>query len=145
MKKSEVLFLFVNLSIFINFIKFQFFFFKFQNSKINNFAFVLYCLYDQKSYIKQLICSICCYYVPVFFSFVIYHRVCNKSNTTGATCGAGTAYTSGAPEFIPDFQWGSRARSLVFCLMFCRPLFVPFLLVIVGGGGVVCPSSIYAF
>jgi hypothetical protein len=30
-----------------------------------------------------------------------YHRVCDKSNTTGTTCGAGTAYLSGAHEFIP--------------------------------------------
>jgi len=30
-----------------------------------------------------------------------YHRVCNKSITTDATCGAGTAYPSGTPEFIP--------------------------------------------
>ena len=26
---------------------------------------------------------------------------CNKSNTKGATSGAGTAYPSGAPEFTP--------------------------------------------
>ena len=32
-----------------------------------------------------------------------YHRVCNKSSTTGATCGAETAYTSGAHEFAPSF------------------------------------------
>jgi len=32
--------------------------------------------------------------------FKTYHRVCNESNTTGATCGAGTAYPSGAHEFI---------------------------------------------
>ena len=32
-------------------------------------------------------------------SFVIYHRVCNKSNTTGATSGTGTAFPSEAPEF----------------------------------------------
>ena len=30
-----------------------------------------------------------------------YHRVCNKSNTTGATCRAGTTYPSEAPEFNP--------------------------------------------
>jgi len=28
---------------------------------------------------------------------------CHKSNTMGVTCGAGTAYTSGSPEFISDF------------------------------------------
>jgi len=32
-----------------------------------------------------------------------YHRVCNYINTTGATSGAGTAYPSRSPEFIPGF------------------------------------------
>jgi len=32
-----------------------------------------------------------------------YHRDCNKSNTTGVTCGAGTAYPSEAHEFTPGF------------------------------------------
>jgi hypothetical protein len=31
------------------------------------------------------------------------YLTCNKSNTTGATCGAGTAYPSGAPEFTSGF------------------------------------------
>jgi hypothetical protein len=30
-----------------------------------------------------------------------YHRVCNKSNTTGATCVAESAYPSGPHEFTP--------------------------------------------
>jgi hypothetical protein len=34
-------------------------------------------------------------------SFMTYHQVCNKSNTTGDTCGAGTANPSGAPELTP--------------------------------------------
>jgi len=34
---------------------------------------------------------------------VTYHRVCNKSNTTGTTSGAETAYTSGPPEFTLSF------------------------------------------
>jgi len=34
-------------------------------------------------------------------SFMTYHRVCNKINTTGVTSGAGAAYPSGAPEFTP--------------------------------------------
>ena len=29
------------------------------------------------------------------------NRVCNWNKTTGATSGAGTAYPSGAPVFIP--------------------------------------------
>jgi hypothetical protein len=30
-----------------------------------------------------------------------YHQIVNKSNTIGATSGAGIAHPSGAPEFIP--------------------------------------------
>jgi hypothetical protein len=37
----------------------------------------------------QRTCSICHY--PVLSSFMIHHLVCNKSNTRGGTCGAGTA------------------------------------------------------
>ena len=33
---------------------------------------------------------------------MLYHRVCNKSNNTGATCREGTAHLSGAPEITPD-------------------------------------------
>jgi len=33
-------------------------------------------------------------------SFMTYHRVCN---ITGVTCGAATAYTSGAPKSTPGF------------------------------------------
>jgi hypothetical protein len=33
--------------------------------------------------------------------FITYHRVCNKSNMTGATRGAKTAHPSGAHEFTP--------------------------------------------
>jgi hypothetical protein len=38
---------------------------------------------------------------PLLSSFVTYHRVCNKNNTTGATSGVETVYTSGAHEFTP--------------------------------------------
>ena len=38
-------------------------------------------------------------YVPFV---VIAIHLCKKSNTMGATCGVGTAYTSGAHEFISD-------------------------------------------
>jgi hypothetical protein len=33
-----------------------------------------------------------------------YHRVCDKSNTMGATWGAGTAYPSGKSKFTPSFS-----------------------------------------
>jgi hypothetical protein len=52
-----------------------------------------------------------------------YHRVCNKSNTTGVTCGAGTGYPSGIPDSIPGFIRVLVSRSLVFCVVFCRSLF----------------------
>jgi len=49
-------------------------------------------------------------------SFNTYHLPCENSNTTGATCGAGTAKHSGAPMLS-----GVRVvRSLVSCVMFCR-------------------------
>ena len=50
--------------------------------------------------------------------------------TTGVTSGVGTAYPSGPPEFIPGFRKVSVARYLVFWVVICRWLFVPFLLVI---------------
>jgi len=43
---------------------------------------------------------------------------------TGATTGAGTVYLCGAPEFTYGFQWVRVARSLVFCVVLCRSLFV---------------------
>ena len=49
---------------------------------------------------------------------MIYHRVCNYINTTGATSGAGTAYPSGTPEFTPVLCGVRVARSLVLCVCF---------------------------
>jgi hypothetical protein len=60
----------------------------------------------------------------VLSSLMTYHRVCDKSNTTGAICGTGTAYPSWAPDFIPVFSGVGIARSLVFYVMSCRSLFV---------------------
>ena len=57
-------------------------------------------------------------------SFATYHRVCNQINMTGSTSGAGTAYLSGAPEFTPEFQYGSCYSIFSFICMFCRSLFV---------------------
>ena len=41
-------------------------------------------------------------------SCMTYHQVDNKSNMTGATSGARTAYPSRAPEFTLGFKWGSQ-------------------------------------
>ena len=46
-----------------------------------------------------------------------------NSNTTGATSGAGTAYSFGAPEFTtPSISVVRVTQSLVFCVMLCRSL-----------------------
>ena len=63
-----------------------------------------------------------------------YHRVYNESNAMGATCGTGTANSSGdpgftffhAPQFTPVFNGVRVARSSVFCVMYCRLFFVLF-------------------
>ena len=47
-----------------------------------------------------------------------YHRVCNKRKTTGATCGAGTVYPTGAPELTPVFSGVHVVRSLVLYVKF---------------------------
>ena len=60
----------------------------------------------------------------VLSSFMTYHRVNNKSNTTTATCGEKTAFHFGPSEFTTDFQCVRVARSLVFYVLFCRLLFV---------------------
>ena len=74
------------------------------------------------------ICSTCGNHFPVLSSFMTYHRVCNKINTTGTTSGAGAAYPSTTPEFTPD----------------CRSLFV-LLSFFSFGHCFFCPSSIYGF
>ena len=63
----------------------------------------------------------------VLSSFMIYHRICNKSNTTGATC---RAHMWNCLPF--QCTWVHLwflvrivfAWILVFCVMFCRSLFV---------------------
>jgi hypothetical protein len=65
---------------------------------------------------------------------MLYNTSCFKK-PKGATSGGGTAYPSGAPEFIPVFNGVRVARSLVLyvcvvdcCLSFCTspPLVAPF-------------------
>jgi len=46
------------------------------------------------------------------------------------TSGAETANFSGAPDSTPDFIAVRAAQSLVFCVVFCKSLFVVFLLAI---------------
>ena len=66
------------------------------------------------------------------------------SNTTGATCGAGSAYPSGAPEITPSLWWGSCCLLFGFlCCVVCTIvcLFVFFIF----SHGVVSLFSIYEF
>ena len=76
------------------------------------------------------ICSVGRNRNPRFSSFMTYHRVCYKSNTTGADRGTGTAYPSGAPEFTSDFSGIRVAHSLIFCVVFCRSLSLLWFLII---------------
>ena len=57
---------------------------------------------------------------PFHLMFVSFN-----SKTTGATRGAEIAYLSGSPEITPViFSETLVVHSLVFCVVFCRPLFV---------------------
>ena len=78
-----------------------------------------------------MICSVCRNHNPALPSTMTYHRHCNKSNTTGSTYGAGTAYDSGAHELTQFFNPVRGIRSLIFCVLFCRPLFVLCVLAVV--------------
>ena len=55
----------------------------------------------------------------------------SNSNTTGITNRAGPANPSGVHEFTPAFSGVHDAQPLIFSLVFCRSLFVFFLLAIV--------------
>jgi len=48
-------------------------------------------------------------------------------------------WSCGKPIFIPGFNGFRVARSLVFCVMFCRSLFIPFLLASVLSVGILVP------
>jgi hypothetical protein len=71
-----------------------------------------------------LLVNLLIYRNPDLPSFMTYSPVCNRSNTTRAPRGAGTAYPSGASEFIHGFIGVLVAQSLVFCVVLCRLLFV---------------------
>jgi hypothetical protein len=78
------------------------------------------------------ICSVCCNCSPVFPQS--WPPGCNKSSTTGATCGSATTHPSGAPKFTPNFSgFVLVARCLALCVAFCRLLIdlLPFLLLVI--------------
>jgi hypothetical protein len=67
--------------------------------------------------------SVCRNINPVISSFLTYHRVCDKSSTTGATRGTGTAFPSSEHGLTPFLSGIHVAWSLVFSAMFCKSLF----------------------
>ena len=58
--------------------------------------------------------------MPIISQFMSNHMVCNRTNTTGATRGSGSAHPSGAHEIIPGFSRVCVAQSS--CL-FLGPLY----------------------
>jgi hypothetical protein len=68
----------------------------------------------------------CCNHNPILILYMSYHRVCNNSNKTGATHGAGTAYLFGVH---PQFLWGSCCSIANFL---CRVLWI-----------IVCPCVLF--
>ena len=73
---------------------------------------------------------------------MIDNRVWNKINKTDPTSGAGTAYPSGAHEFLVGFV---LLDLKLLCVVFCRSLIVPFLLVIVLSAFLRLTDSDYTF
>ena len=75
----------------------------------------------------------------------------HNSTLTGATCGAGSAYPSGAPEITPSFWWGSCCLFFSFlccvmCTIVCLFVFFIFSLVVVSLFSIYefdCPSGIF--
>jgi hypothetical protein len=53
-----------------------------------------------------------------------YHRLCMKSNMMCVTNKVRPAYHSGASEFTLVIRGVRVAQSLVFCIVFCKSLFV---------------------
>ena len=67
------------------------------------------------------ICYVGLNHRPVLSSFLIYHRICNKSGITDVTCGAGTAYPSGETQFTPVCRWGLCCTvSFLSSVLWCR-------------------------
>jgi hypothetical protein len=62
----------------------------------------------------------------IIMPYITWHGHKNRQETITRH-----AYPAGTPEFIPVFSGVRVARSLILCVMFCRSLFVLFLLVIV--------------
>ena len=73
--------------------------------------------------------SNCLFHLSQSGDFLIhdfYHRVCDKSNTTGVTCGAGTSNLQVHLSSHPAFSGVLAVRYLVFCVIFLPLCCLPF-------------------
>jgi len=78
------------------------------------------CMFS-RLFIYYLYLATCTTPFPYRMMFVSFN-----SNITGVTGGAGTGCPSGAPEFIPVFDWDRVVQFLIFYSVLCRTLFVLF-------------------
>jgi hypothetical protein len=74
------------------------------------------------------ICSVCRNRNQVLSPFMTYHRVCNKSYTTCATHGTGTAYPSRANEFTSGILVGFVLLDLSFLCDVLQLVVCPFVI-----------------
>ena len=78
-------------------------------------------------------CFGCLNHNPLLSSFMTFQQVCNKSNTTDATGGAGTTYPSGVHEFISGFSGVLQfsVQCFVDCCLSCGFFLWPFVLSVI--------------
>jgi len=91
-----------------------------RQSYLQYFMCLIYLIYSISCVLyNHVTCYVCRNHNPALSSIMTCHRVCSKS----VTCGVKTASPSGVHEFTP-VGLVHITRSLVFCVMFCRSLFV---------------------
>jgi hypothetical protein len=67
---------------------------------------------------------LCHYHNTTLSSFMTYHRMFYKSNTTGTTSGTSTDYHSWAHEYTRCLSGVRVAQIFRFLVVFCTPLFL---------------------
>ena len=110
-------------------------------TQLINFILILIfnCLFSNAQFLFSTSIYWCCctfffIIVSIWFFDSLWNisRICFPSDTTGATSVTRTAYPSWDPISPPVFSGVQVAQSLAFCVMFCRSLFVAFLLPLYG-------------
>ena len=92
-------------------------------SQIKKFSAESFIHFTEQWYVQQIVNK----YVIFFLEQVIV-GIFRGSQIKLLSNGAGTSYPSGALEFTTGFYWGSCYSIFSFMCMFCRSLFVLFLL-----------------